>query len=154
MGIHVHLDLRKMFTTLVWNDQHSFYLHYFHIIIFCVCQISIHCFIIEIQYNHVSILWYLTIHYSTYKIWLLPCPWNSASPSLIFVICCCCCCTLLLPTNNCHLHSSGNAGWTCGKSTFYMNLLCTNHILILRSSSIHFRQYNLIVLILVTIPLP
>ena len=51
--IHVHHDLKKMFITLVWNDQHSFYKHHFHIIIlFCVCQISIHCFIIELQCNH------------------------------------------------------------------------------------------------------
>ena len=57
--IHVHHDLRKMFI-LDWNDQQSFYLHHFHIIIlsilFCVCQISIHCFIIELQYNHVLII--------------------------------------------------------------------------------------------------
>ena len=55
--IHVHLDLA---ITLVWNDQQSFYLYDFHILIlpilFCVCQISIHCFIIELQYNNVSIL--------------------------------------------------------------------------------------------------
>ena len=48
-----HLDLRKTIITLVWNDQQSFYLHNFHIIIllvlFCVCEISIHCFIIELQ---------------------------------------------------------------------------------------------------------
>ena len=58
--IHVHLVLRKMFITLVWNDQQSFHLYHFHIIIlpvlFCVCQISIHCFIIELQYNHVLTL--------------------------------------------------------------------------------------------------
>ena len=46
-----------MFRTLVCNDQKSFFLHYFQIVIlhvlFCVCEISIHCFIIELQYNHV-----------------------------------------------------------------------------------------------------
>ena len=46
--------------TLVWNGQQSFYLHPFRIIIlpvlFCVCQIQIHCFIIELQYNHVLTL--------------------------------------------------------------------------------------------------
>ena len=31
--IHFHFDLSKMFITLVWNDQQSFYLHHFHIII-------------------------------------------------------------------------------------------------------------------------
>ena len=55
-----HHDLRKMFIAFVWNDQQSFYLHHFHIIIlpvlFCVCQISIHCLIIELQYNHVLTL--------------------------------------------------------------------------------------------------
>ena len=65
LDIHVHHDLRKMFITLVWNDQQSlalalFYLHHFHIIVlpvlFCVCQISIHCFIFELQYNHVLTL--------------------------------------------------------------------------------------------------
>ena len=54
--IDVHDDLRKMFITLVWNDQQSFYLHHFHItilpVIFCICQISIHFFII----NHVLTL--------------------------------------------------------------------------------------------------
>ena len=43
--IHIHHDLRNMFITLVWNDQQSFYLHNFCIIIlpvlFGVCQISI-----------------------------------------------------------------------------------------------------------------
>ena len=55
-----HYDLRKMFITLVWNVQQSLYRHYFHTIVlpvlFCVCQISIHCFIIELQYNHVLTL--------------------------------------------------------------------------------------------------
>ena len=57
--IHVHHDLRKMFITVVWNVQQSFYLHHFHIIVLpvlCVCQISIHYFIIELQYNHVLTL--------------------------------------------------------------------------------------------------
>ena len=58
--IHVHHNLKKMFIILVWNDQQSFYKHHFHIIIlpilFCVCQISIHCFIIELHYNHVLTL--------------------------------------------------------------------------------------------------
>ena len=49
--IHVHLVLRK---TLVWKDQQSFYL--ILPIFICVCQISIHCFIIELQYNHVLTL--------------------------------------------------------------------------------------------------
>ena len=31
--IHVHHDHRKMFITLIWNDQQPFYLHNFHIII-------------------------------------------------------------------------------------------------------------------------
>ena len=31
--IHVHHDIRRMFITLVWNDQKSFYLCHFHIII-------------------------------------------------------------------------------------------------------------------------
>ena len=34
--IHVHHDLRKMFITLVWNVQQSFYLRHFHIIVFPV----------------------------------------------------------------------------------------------------------------------
>ena len=46
----------QMFITLVWKDQHSFYLHHFLIIIlpilFCVCQISI---IASLQCNRV---WY------------------------------------------------------------------------------------------------
>ena len=50
--IHVHRNLRNMFITLVWNVQQSFHLHHFHIIVlpvlFCVCQISMHCFIIEL----------------------------------------------------------------------------------------------------------
>ena len=39
--IHIHFNLRKILITLVWNDQ---------------CQISIHFFIIELQYNHVLTL--------------------------------------------------------------------------------------------------
>ena len=58
--IHVHRDLRKMLIILVWQNQEPFYLHHFHIIIlsvlFCVYQISIHYFIIELQYNHVLTL--------------------------------------------------------------------------------------------------
>ena len=58
--IHIHHDLRKMFITLVWNDKQSFHLHHFHIIVlpilFCVCQISIHYFIIELEYNYVLTL--------------------------------------------------------------------------------------------------
>ena len=55
-----------MFITLVWNDQQSFNLHNIRIIIlpilfFSVCQISIHCFVIELQYNHVLTLWLYTI---------------------------------------------------------------------------------------------
>ena len=43
------------------------YLHYFRInlpILFCVCEISIHCFIIELQYNHVLnyTLYYIESH--------------------------------------------------------------------------------------------
>ena len=30
--INVHFDLRKIFITLVWNDQQSFYQYHFHII--------------------------------------------------------------------------------------------------------------------------
>ena len=54
--IHIHFDL----IILVWKDQQSFYLHHFHIIIllvlFSVYHISIHCFVIEVQYNHVLTL--------------------------------------------------------------------------------------------------
>ena len=46
-----------MFITLVWKDWQSLYLYHFHInilhVLFCVCQKSIHCFIIELKYNHV-----------------------------------------------------------------------------------------------------
>ena len=49
--IHVHLDL-----TLVWNDRKCFYLAYN--CLFCVCQISVHCFIID---NHVLTLWHCDI---------------------------------------------------------------------------------------------
>ena len=38
--IHVHRDLRKMFITLVWNVQQSFYLHHFHIILLPVQSIA------------------------------------------------------------------------------------------------------------------
>ena len=31
--IHVHLHLRKIFLTLIWNDQQSLHLHLFHIVI-------------------------------------------------------------------------------------------------------------------------
>ena len=55
-----------MFMTLVWNDQQTFYLHHFDIIIlpvlFRVCQISIHCFIIELQYNQPYDIKLLTTH--------------------------------------------------------------------------------------------
>ena len=58
--IHIHLNLRKKFITLVWNDQQPFFLDHFHVIIlpiiFSVYQISLHCFIIELQYNHVLTL--------------------------------------------------------------------------------------------------
>ena len=60
--IHIHLVLRKIFITLFWNDKQSFYIYHFHIIflpvLFCAFQISIHCFIIhvEFQYNHVLTL--------------------------------------------------------------------------------------------------
>ena len=48
---------QKMFINLVWNDQQSFLYNYpSHS--FCVCEISIHCFIIELQYNHILILWH------------------------------------------------------------------------------------------------
>ena len=66
--IHIHLVLRKMFITLVWNDQQSFYLYHFHTIIlpvlFRVCQISIHCFIIELQYS----INLMTLNYTLYYI--------------------------------------------------------------------------------------
>ena len=59
-GIYVHLVLRKIFVALVWKEQQSLFLHHFHIIIlpilFRVRQISIHVFIIELQYNHVFYL--------------------------------------------------------------------------------------------------
>ena len=44
---------QKMFTNLIGMIHQVFNFHHFHIIIllFCVCQISIHCFIIELQYN-------------------------------------------------------------------------------------------------------
>ena len=63
--IHVHYDLRKCSKLIFWNDQpSSYYLHHYHIIIhpilFCVCKISIHSFIIELQYNHVLTLYYIT----------------------------------------------------------------------------------------------
>ena len=49
-----------------WNDQQSFYPHHFHTIIllvlFSVCQISIHCFIIKLQYN------LMTLNYALYHI--------------------------------------------------------------------------------------
>ena len=54
----VNFDYRKilMSLTLVMNDQQSFYLHHFNMIIFpilfCVCKISIYSFI-ELQYIHV-----------------------------------------------------------------------------------------------------
>ena len=57
--IHVHHDLTQMFITLVWNDQQPFSCTIIIIILpilFCVYQISIHCFIIELQYNHVLTL--------------------------------------------------------------------------------------------------
>ena len=67
--IHIHLDL-KMFITIVWNDQQSFYLHHFHIIIFpiifCVCQISMYYFIIELQYNQ-SCINTMTLNYTPYS---------------------------------------------------------------------------------------
>ena len=65
--MHIHHDLRKMFITLVWNDKQSFHLHHFHIIVlpvlFYVCQISTHCFIIELQYNKpYNIKLYIIVH--------------------------------------------------------------------------------------------
>ena len=49
------LSSEKMFIPLVWKDWQS-YLYHFHIIIlpilFYVCQNSIHCFILKLQYNH------------------------------------------------------------------------------------------------------
>ena len=62
MVIYVYHDLRKMFIILVWNVQQSFCLHHFHIIVlpvlFCGCKISIHCFIMELQYNHILLIPY------------------------------------------------------------------------------------------------
>ena len=54
---HIHFDLRKMYihvhVTLVGMMNKSN--HEFHIInlpiLFCMCQFSIHCFILELQYN-------------------------------------------------------------------------------------------------------
>ena len=60
----IHIDLRKMFITLVWNDQRSFYpapLSYkYPSCSFFVCQILIHV-IAELQYNHVLTLYYIHV---------------------------------------------------------------------------------------------
>ena len=49
--IHVHPDINKMFMTLFLNDQQSFYLHHFDIIILLrVCFVSVHRFIIQLLY--------------------------------------------------------------------------------------------------------
>ena len=62
----------KMYITLVWNDQQSFYLHHCHIIIlpvlFCVYEISIHCFVIELQYDDIFLMILNYIHYITYSL--------------------------------------------------------------------------------------
>ena len=56
---------QKMFITLVWNVKQSFNWTIFIIIIvlpisFYVCQTSIHCFIIELQYNYIKL--YTIVH--------------------------------------------------------------------------------------------
>ena len=68
--IYVHHDLRKMFITLVWNDQQSFYLYHFYIIIlpFFFCQISIHSFIIELQYNHIYLRYDVKLYTIPYEV--------------------------------------------------------------------------------------
>ena len=56
---------------MINNLFFNFFYHHFHMIIlpscFCLCQISIYCFIIELQYNHIKL-----IHYITYKINHIP----------------------------------------------------------------------------------
>ena len=49
---------QKNFHNFSLEGQQSFYLHHLIIlpVLFCVCQISIHCFIVKLQYNHVLIL--------------------------------------------------------------------------------------------------
>ena len=55
--IHIHIDLRKMFITLVWNNQQSFYLHNFHIFVLPVLFLCVKFqSTIELQYNHVFTL--------------------------------------------------------------------------------------------------
>ena len=53
-----------MFITLVWKDQQSFYFHHFHRIILpvylCACVCQIHCYAVELEYNHVLIMRSLT----------------------------------------------------------------------------------------------
>ena len=60
--IRAHHDLRKIFITLVRNDQQSFYLHHFHIIVLRVLFVYVK-FRFIIEYNHV-----LTLNYTLYYI--------------------------------------------------------------------------------------
>ena len=44
--IHVHLDLRKVFTTLIWNDQQSFN--------FTICMLlSLPFFLVYVKYQFI-----------------------------------------------------------------------------------------------------
>ena len=52
MFFHVHYDF-----TLEWPTI-FFPIHNYPSHSFCVCQISLHCFIIKLYYNHILILWY------------------------------------------------------------------------------------------------
>ena len=65
--IHVHLDLRKVLTTSIWNDQQSFTFIICMLlslsILFSVCQISI--YFIELQYNCIyNLLYYYRLKYT------------------------------------------------------------------------------------------
>ena len=60
--IHIHLVIRKMFIALVQNDQQSFYLHYFHIII-----LPVHFCDVKFQ-SIASLFSYSIIMYQPYDI--------------------------------------------------------------------------------------
>ena len=65
MYIHVHV-------TLVWNDEQILpqvlYNNLLTFPFFFVCQFSIHCFILELQYNDTLNLRHQTIHYIIHKV--------------------------------------------------------------------------------------
>ena len=62
--IHMHLVRRKMFITSVWNDQQSFYLYHFHIIILPVL-------FVYVKFESIaSLLSYSIIMYYPYDITL------------------------------------------------------------------------------------